>query len=714
MTDYVVSSGVSSGGITLGNGDSLTVLAGGTATSTTIDSGGIELVSSGGTATSTSVTFGGVEIVSSGGLANDTSVTAGVLDVYGSSVDTVLFDVGYENVYQGGVASGTTLNSVTLQQIYTGGVASGAVINSGGGQYVYSSGETVDTLVNSSGVELAYRLGTADATTIENGGLVVVQPTAVVSDPNLQLGGEIVSTGVAVLDAETGGVQLYAAVASGLTIGDQNGREYVLPGGTAISNTILSSVDQEVYSGGVTEFTSVESGGTERLQDGASYNTYVYSGGLERVQFDAVTDATILSGGEQVVSDTGTALSTTIGAGGYQIVSYGGSAVSNTVANDGFQYVSHGGLAIATTVASGIEYLAADGVTSDTIVSASAGASEASEQIYSEGTAIGTTLESGGGEYVIALGVADSTTISGGGLQYVEDEGTAISSTIEAGGTEFAYSGAVLEGSELLSGGRIDLGYLAYSVGGTAVLNSSTDLLTVTAGSATAQVQMLGDYSGQQFDVTSSTEGGVNITLSPAPCFCAGTLILTTRGEVPVEHLTTGDQVVVHDGGGKPIRWIGRRRIVTHHHPAPEKVHPIRIEAHAFGRLLPHRDLFLSPDHCVFVENVLIPIRHLVNEATIRQIAMPEVRYFHLELDRHDVLWANGLPAESYLDTGDRTSFENAAPATVLHPAFGSERGDTALVMDAAGYAPLRVTGVEVERARAALSSLPLARPSVA
>jgi hypothetical protein len=64
-----------------------------------------------------------------------------------------------------------------------------------------------------------------------------------------------------------------------------------------------------------------------------------------------------------------------------------------------------------------------------------------------------------------------------------------------------------------------------------------------------------------------------------------------------------------------------------------------------------------------------------------------------------------------------RMSFESAAPVTALHPAFGSERGDTTLLMDAAGYAPLRVTGPEVERARAALSrrpAPPLARPSVA
>ena len=80
--------------------------------------------------------------------------------------------------------------------------------------------------------------------------------------------------------------------------------------------------------------------------------------------------------------------------------------------------------------------------------------------------------------------------------------------------------------------------------------------------------------------------------------------------------------------------------------------------------------------------------------------------YWHVELDAHDVVLAEGLPAESYLDTGDRAAFTNAGGNMVLHPAWGSERVDVTLIMDALGYAPLRVAGAEIESIRGALDDV--------
>ncbi|GJD72037.1 hypothetical protein CFIICLFH_0246 [Methylobacterium goesingense] len=99
----------------------------------------------------------------------------------------------------------------------------------------------------------------------------------------------------------------------------------------------------------------------------------------------------------------------------------------------------------------------------------------------------------------------------------------------------------------------------------------------------------------------------------------------------------------------------------------------MRVLAGAFGDGLPHRDLWLSPDHAVCVrvlDEVLIPIKHLLNDATIAQIETAEVTYWHVELDSHDILLAEGLPAESFLDTGVRAGFENGAEHMVLHPDF--------------------------------------------
>lgn len=123
-------------------------------------------------------------------------------------------------------------------------------------------------------------------------------------------------------------------------------------------------------------------------------------------------------------------------------------------------------------------------------------------------------------------------------------------------------------------------------------------------------------------------------------------------------------------GATRPIRWIGHRVIAVAGHPDPAAVRPIRLRAGAIAPGLPARDLRLSPDHALFLDGVLIPAHALVNGATIlRETATTEVTYFHVELDRHDILLAEGLPAESYLDTGNRDAFANAT-VTRLHADF--------------------------------------------
>jgi hypothetical protein len=188
-----------------------------------------------------------------------------------------------------------------------------------------------------------------------------------------------------------------------------------------------------------------------------------------------------------------------------------------------------------------------------------------------------------------------------------------------------------------------------------------------------------------------------------APCFAAGTLIRTARGEVPVEALVTGDDIMTASGEHLPVRWIGHRAVDCARHPRPEAVWPVRIAAGAFGPGLPERALYLSPDHAIFAEDVLIPVKHLINGHSIAQMKVDHVVYYHVELPEHAILYAAGLPAESYLDTGDRGDFENGCAAMTLHPAWGMEARDVTLIHDVLGAAPLRVTGAEVDRARARL-----------
>jgi hypothetical protein len=89
---------------------------------------------------------------------------------------------------------------------------------------------------------------------------------------------------------------------------------------------------------------------------------------------------------------------------------------------------------------------------------------------------------------------------------------------------------------------------------------------------------------------------------------------------------------------------------------------------------MPHTDLLLSPDHAVFVDGRLICARQLINGTTIRQERdWTAVEYFHVELDTHAILLAEGMPAESYLNTGNRGFFANAGEPLVLHPDLTDE-----------------------------------------
>lgn len=186
-------------------------------------------------------------------------------------------------------------------------------------------------------------------------------------------------------------------------------------------------------------------------------------------------------------------------------------------------------------------------------------------------------------------------------------------------------------------------------------------------GAAAITLNVAGTYNQSNFNASYDT---VNHVTMLTACFAEGSRILTDRGPVAVEALVVGDRVVTASGRLAAVRWLGHRRTNLRQHPSPHDVMPVRVAAGAFGGAQPVRDLVLSPDHAVFVNGSLVPIRHLINGASIRQETREAVTYWHVELDRHDVLLAEGLACESYLDTGNRAAFENALGATELHPDF--------------------------------------------
>ena len=151
-----------------------------------------------------------------------------------------------------------------------------------------------------------------------------------------------------------------------------------------------------------------------------------------------------------------------------------------------------------------------------------------------------------------------------------------------------------------------------------------------------------------------------NETLTPA-CYCRGTLIRTPEGEVAVEALAEGDLVLTLSGAAKPVRWIGRRSYGGRFLAGRRELHPVRILAHALADGVPGRDLLVSAKHAMLLDGVLVPAADLVNGQTVVvEPGLPRVDYYHVELDRHDVILAEGAASETFVDDDSRGLFHNA------------------------------------------------------
>jgi len=219
---------------------------------------------------------------------------------------------------------------------------------------------------------------------------------------------------------------------------------------------------------------------------------------------------------------------------------------------------------------------------------------------------------------------------------------------------------------------------------------------TVTLYDGTTSVGSIslsnGTYAANAFTVT-EVNGNAELTV----CFLEGTRLLGLHGDIAVEDMEPGDRLITHSGAMRPVKWVGRRLIDASRHPRPDTVWPIRIEAGAIDHGLPERPLYLSPDHALYLDGCLIPAKALVNGRSIIQEKRDRIMYYHVELESHDILLAEALPVESYLETGNRNFFENGGGAMVLHPSMAQA------AREATGCAPFVETGDIVTRVRTRL-----------
>jgi hypothetical protein len=162
-------------------------------------------------------------------------------------------------------------------------------------------------------------------------------------------------------------------------------------------------------------------------------------------------------------------------------------------------------------------------------------------------------------------------------------------------------------------------------------------------------------------------------TRSYVACFLAGALIATPQGDRPVDGLVLGDLVMTADGAATAIKWIGRQTVATLFGGSDERA-PICIEAGALGDNLPARDLKLTADHALLIDGVLVQAGALVNGVTIRRMDQAETggvyTVFHIETEGHQIILAEGCPAETFVDNMSRKRFDNYAEYEAL---FGEE-----------------------------------------
>ncbi len=202
------------------------------------------------------------------------------------------------------------------------------------------------------------------------------------------------------------------------------------------------------------------------------------------------------------------------------------------------------------------------------------------------------------------------------------------------------------------------------SVGQRVVLNNGQEIMLNADGTLSISTDNDLETTSFTYTVTSSTgeASTANVIIDTIPCFVAGTLILTDKGEIPVEHLEPGDLVFTHDQGYQPLRWIGKRSV-----PAKDKFAPIRIAKNALGN---HNTLLVSPQHRILIRDalaellfghaeVLVAAKDLINDHSIQRIEGGEVEYVHILFDQHQVVLSEGLATESFLPGPQSTkSFE--------------------------------------------------------
>ncbi|ANA14488.1 Hint domain-containing protein [Acetobacter oryzifermentans] len=157
-------------------------------------------------------------------------------------------------------------------------------------------------------------------------------------------------------------------------------------------------------------------------------------------------------------------------------------------------------------------------------------------------------------------------------------------------------------------------------------------------------------------------------------CFLSGSMIRTAKGDVAVEDVQIGDEVIVFDWQNNreissPVVWVGKSHATVRAGLADDEAgYPVRILKDAIADGVPYKDMLITPEHCLFFEDKFVPVRMLVNGVSIFfDKSITSYDYYHVETAQHSVITADGMLTESYLDTGNRRSFHQVGKVATLN-----------------------------------------------
>lgn len=166
-------------------------------------------------------------------------------------------------------------------------------------------------------------------------------------------------------------------------------------------------------------------------------------------------------------------------------------------------------------------------------------------------------------------------------------------------------------------------------------------------------------------------------------CFLAGSMIRTTTGEVAVEDVRIGDEIIAFDWRNntdvvRPVVWVGKAHVNVHHGlPDDEAGWPVRILKDAIDNGVPYKDMLITAEHCLFFQDRFVPARMLVNGVSVfYDKSISSYDYYHVETEQHSVITADGMLTESYLDTGNRSTFRQEGKVALLHGTVKSWEDD--------------------------------------